>query len=89
MVLRAFFDHVNPDGVGPEERMRQAGASFAVASESIARNVEMIEMEVPYQAVEDLFAEDESACKNLADRRFEAVGIGMFEGHWTLDFAGR
>jgi hypothetical protein len=89
MIERAFFDHVNPDGVGPEDRMRRAGASFAVASESIARNVEMIDVDVPYQAVAELFAEDESACKNLADPRFEAVGIGMFEGHWTLDFTGR
>jgi uncharacterized protein YkwD len=80
---------VNPDGVGPEDRMRRAGASFAVASESIARDPETGEFQNRYQAIAELFAAGGSDCNNLADARFDSVGIGVFQGLWTLDFAGR
>jgi hypothetical protein len=86
---RDFFDHINPDDEGPEERMRDAGAMFAVAGESIAQDLEMPEFDDPYQAVSGLFAEDGSDCRNVMDGRFEAVGIGLFQGLWTLDFTGR
>jgi uncharacterized protein YkwD len=86
---RNFFDHVNPDDEGPEERMRAAGATFAVAGESIAQDLEMPEFDDPYQALSGLFAEDGSDCRNVMDGRFEAVGVGMFQGLWTLDFTGR
>ena len=41
-----------------------------------------------YQAVAELFADGGSDCRNLMDSRFEAVGIGFFQGLWTLDFTG-
>jgi uncharacterized protein YkwD len=88
MSEREFFDHVNPDGVGPEDRMRRAGASFAVASETIARDAEMGEFQNRYQAIAELFDAGGSDCNNLADARFDAVGIGVFQGLWTLDFMG-
>lgn len=88
MSQREFFDHVNPDGVGPEDRMRRAGASFAVASESIARDPENGEFQNRYQAIAELFAAGGSDCNNLADTRFDAVGVGVFQGLWTLDFTG-
>lgn len=88
MSERGFFDQVNPDGVGPEDRMRRAGASFAVASESIARDPENGEFQNRYQAIAQLLAAGGSDCNNLADTRFDAVGIGVFRGLWTLDFTG-
>ena len=37
MDARQFFDHVNPDGEDPEDRIRRAGYEFGVVGESIAR----------------------------------------------------
>ncbi|MDK9711260.1 CAP-associated domain-containing protein [Acidaminobacter sp.] len=36
MLNRSFFDHVNPDGKSPFDRMQAAGLSFSAASENIA-----------------------------------------------------
>lgn len=38
MVARSFFDHVNPDGLDPFERMDNAGILFTAAAENIAMN---------------------------------------------------
>lgn len=38
MVARSFFDHVNPDGMDPFERMGNAGITFSAAAENIAAN---------------------------------------------------
>jgi uncharacterized protein YkwD len=97
---RQFFAHVNQDGVGPEDRIRQTGYSFGFASESIAEERDMSgpmeggPMEGPprYEPLQELFEAGGSDCDNLLDPRFDAVGIGFFEGDfgafWTLDFAG-
>jgi uncharacterized protein YkwD len=92
MSERGFFDQTNPDGVGPEERMRRAGFSFRVASESIARDEEGNQMgpndESRYRALQQLFTDNGRDCDNLMDPRFETVGVGLYDGLWTLDFAG-
>jgi len=36
MLQRGFFDHVNPDGKSPFDRMKASGLSFSAASENIA-----------------------------------------------------
>lgn len=36
MLSRSFFDHVNPDGKSPFDRMEAVGLSFSAASENIA-----------------------------------------------------
>ncbi|GMW03779.1 MAG: hypothetical protein AMXMBFR84_49130 [Candidatus Hydrogenedentota bacterium] len=38
MAARNFFDHVNPDGADPGDRMSDAGIAFSVAAENIAWN---------------------------------------------------
>jgi uncharacterized protein YkwD len=83
---RDFFDHVNPDGLGPEQRLRNAGYTFGIAGESIAK-VQGDSM-VPYEPLEELLEEGGEECTPLLDARFVAVGIGFFEGFWTLDLAG-
>jgi uncharacterized protein YkwD len=93
MVERDFFDHTNPDGTGPEERIRETGYSFRVASESICCEIsESSGMDpydmAPYDALAELFDAGGNDCKNLVDPWFDAVGIGYFGGYWTLDFAG-
>lgn len=38
MVARDFFDHTNPDGLSPFDRMKAAGIRYGAAAENIAMN---------------------------------------------------
>jgi hypothetical protein len=85
---RDFFDHVNPDGEGPEDRMRSAGfTDFRIAAESIARGPAFDGTD-PYAAFQELFSAGGNECENLLDPGFDSVGIGRFGDFWTLDFTG-
>jgi len=84
---RDFFDRVNPDMVGPEDRMRRAGYSFRVAGESIAQGTSFGETD-PFPAFLESLIEGGAECENLVDPRFDAVGIGRYGDYLTLDFAG-
>jgi hypothetical protein len=84
MSEREFFDKINPDMVGPEDRMRRAGYSFRVAAESIARE----DGSDPLSAFEELRSDDEAECANLMEPAFDSVGIGRYGDYLTLDFAG-
>jgi uncharacterized protein YkwD len=86
MSVTELFDHVI-GGVGPEERMRQAGYTFRVAAESIARDEAMVGG-APYEVLTRLVAAEGADCKNILDPAFDSVGIGRYEDLWTLDFAG-
>lgn len=89
MSARGFFDHENPDGVGPEERMRQAGATFRIASESIARwDGQGGPGEGARWQLSRLLMDRGADCKNVADPGFDQVGVGIFEGLLTLVFTG-
>lgn len=93
MSERGFFDHVNPDGVGPEARMRQAGATFRVASESITVDEWRGEPGGPgnqerWQSLSALLMDRGDDCENAVDPSFDKVGVGLFNGLLTLDFTG-
>jgi uncharacterized protein YkwD len=88
MSERNFFDHVNPDGEGPEDRMRSAGATFRIAAESIAQGPSFDGTD-PYEAFRELFSAGGDECENLLDPSFDSVGIGRYDDLWTLDFTGR
>jgi uncharacterized protein YkwD len=89
MSERNYFGHVTPEQMGPEDRMRQAGAVFRAASETIARSSLPPDQPVDHFAVlMDLFSTGGSECENLRDERFDWVGIGVYRGMITLDFAG-
>jgi hypothetical protein len=83
---REFFDHVNPDGENPEDRIRRTGYAFGLVGESIVRASGGPDMD-PYQVLESI-ALAEGECDNLVDTRFDSVGIGRYGDLWTLDFAG-
>jgi hypothetical protein len=86
MAMRQFFDHVNPDGETPEDRIRKTGYPFGVVGESIARASGA--PEDPFQVLSSLVAEGGGECEILLDPRFDSVGIGRYSDYWTLDFAG-
>ncbi|MHC4932907.1 MAG: CAP domain-containing protein, partial [Planctomycetota bacterium] len=39
MQVRSFFDHVNPDGLSPFDRMAAAGMTYSYAGENIAKGM--------------------------------------------------
>jgi hypothetical protein len=76
-------------GVGPEDRMRDAGAMFRVASESVDRLPPPSDPEMPpYDPILAIFDAGGSRCDNLMDQRFDSVGIGVYRDFVTLDFTG-
>lgn len=86
MVVRDFFNHVNADGVNYPERIERAGHHATVYGESIAQNDQDFGGQVPWGLFPGL---GDAECENLVDPRFDSVGIGYYEGVWTLDFAGQ
>jgi hypothetical protein len=83
-----FCSHVNLQGMGPEDRIRATGLPFGVAGESILCDGDQGVGLSPMEVSTRLVAAGGSDCMNLVDPRFMGVGIGRFEGFWTLDFAG-
>ncbi|HEX6271673.1 MAG TPA: hypothetical protein VFZ53_01470, partial [Polyangiaceae bacterium] len=89
MVEREFFAHENPEGLGPEDRMRKAGyVVVGPTGESIARDPGDGESTAAYRAIAALLAAGGTECENLVDARFDSVGIGHFGDLWTIDLAG-
>jgi uncharacterized protein YkwD len=89
MVLRDSYRKVNAENETPEDRMRRAGAEFAVSSEVILvpdSASQTAEEAVASALLEILF--DEDKCEDALEDRFANVGIGYYEGRWTLDFTG-
>lgn len=82
MAQRGFYSNTNPDGITPPERMRAAGFGTAwLWAEWIHRGSD------PDEAFEYLMKVDNWACKYFTDSRLTALGVGYYEGYWTLDLA--
>jgi hypothetical protein len=86
MSQKNYFDHVNREGVGPEDRMRQAGAHFRSAGETIGGNPVPVDVAYPCDVLFAIVGAGGSECANLVDSSFDSVGIGVYGGLVTLDF---
>jgi len=86
MSERAFFDHVNPDGQDPFDRMAEAGYVFLQAGENIAAGPLD-----PAAAVDGWLSSPEH-CANLMNAGYTQTGVGFYEGagpftyYWTQTF---
>ncbi|HEX6766610.1 MAG TPA: CAP domain-containing protein [Polyangiaceae bacterium] len=83
MATRGFFDHENPDGDGPAERISRAGFEWTAIGENIAQG-----QETP-DAVMTSFMESPGHCANILEPRFEFIGVGYVGGRdpiWTQTF---
>lgn len=91
MAENDYFQHVNLEQVGPEDRMRQAGAEFSLAGETLGRfppPMPDAPPPHPFDVLVAIFAAGGPECENLLDRDFDSVGIGVYEDRVTLDFTG-
>lgn len=87
MATRGFFDHVNPDGEDPFDRMERAGYSFQAAGENIAAG------QTTPQEVVDGWLLSPGHCSNIMGPDFTEIGVGyvfapedQFPHYWTQTF---
>ena len=87
MGARDFFDHTNPDGDGPGERLTSAEYSWASWGENIAWGY------LTPQEVVDGWMSSPGHCANIMDRGFTELGVGYALDDdaplWTLAFGNR
>lgn len=87
MSTRAFFDHVNPDGVDPFDRMSDAGYDYVAAAENIAAGQSTAEQVV------DGWLASPGHCRNILNPEFTQIGVGyvfnaasFYPYFWTQTF---
>lgn len=69
-INRNFFDHNNPDGQSPFDRMRSAGISFGYAGENLAINQNVT-------VAEQAFMNSPGHRSNILSPQYTEVGIGV------------
>jgi uncharacterized protein YkwD len=87
MADRDFFDHDNPDGDGPSERMEAAGYDGRGWGENIAAGRETAEETM------EQWMDSPGHCSNIMTEGFTLIGVGYYPGGeyghlWTQTFGG-
>ncbi|MFJ5881590.1 sigma-70 family RNA polymerase sigma factor [Kitasatospora cineracea] len=84
MAARNFFDHTNPDGAGPQQRIDAAGYAWSGWGENIARG------QKDAAAVMDSWMNSPGHRANILNCKFTELGVGIHLGSggpwWTQDF---
>ncbi|WP_433324467.1 CAP domain-containing protein [Spirillospora sp. CA-294931] len=85
MVARRFFDHTNPDGKGPGERITAAGYRWSTYGENIAAG-----QRTPADVVR-AWMNSPGHRANILNCSFKEIGVGLSGGtpHWTQKFGAR
>lgn len=85
MVERNFFDHTNPSGESPFQRMGEAGYQYSTAGENIAAGNSTA------AATMQQWMDSDGHCGNIMNPSFTELGVGYFPGGqyghvWTQNF---
>lgn len=84
MAARDFFDHTNPDGDGPGERVTASGYRWSTYGENIAKG------QGTPEAVMTSWMNSPGHRANILNCAFEEIGVGVHEGdggpYWTQNF---
>lgn len=81
MARRSFFDHVNPDGLDPFQRMDRAGLRYRAAAENLAMGV------TTGAEVYDGWMHSRGHRRNLEDCAYAQIGIGRYGDYWSCEMA--
>ena len=86
MSERGFFDHVNPDGENPFDRMKKSGISYTAAAENIAAG------QSSPQSVMEAWISSDGHRENILNPALKELGVGIARGgeygiYWTQNFA--
>lgn len=76
MAVRNFFDHTNPDGKSPFDRMKAAGISYSTAGENIAYNTYSVDRAA--KAAMDGWMNSDGHRKNIQNAKYGRTGIGVY-----------
>jgi len=92
MLARDYFEHDNPQGQTPFDRMQAAGYSFIAAGENLAwrgTTGTIDEIDAVERQHEDLFVDAGIAGRGhrvtMLNRNFREVGIGIVRGQFTKE----
>ena len=77
MVLRDYFNHKNPDGKDPFDRLEESNLGFSRAAENIAFGIEN------GKELYKIWLSNPGHRKNMLDCRFTRHGVGRAGDHWT------
>ncbi|PYC64336.1 RNA polymerase, partial [Streptomyces tateyamensis] len=84
MAARNFFDHTNPDGAGPQQRIEAAGYQWSSWGENIARG------QGDPGSVMESWMNSPGHRANILNCSFKELGVGIHQGPggpwWTQDF---
>ncbi|MFF4554706.1 sigma-70 family RNA polymerase sigma factor [Streptomyces sp. NPDC001422] len=87
MAARDFFDHSNPDGEDPGQRITAAGYRWSTYGENIARGQQTPE------SVMDSWMNSPGHRANILNCSFKNIGVGVHKGSggpwWTQDFGAK
>ncbi|MQY36773.1 hypothetical protein SRB17_47750 [Streptomyces sp. RB17] len=87
MAARQFFDHTNPDGADPGQRITAAGYRWSTYGENIARGQQTA------AAVMESWMNSPGHRANILNCSFKDVGVGVHKGAggpwWTQDFGAK
>jgi len=84
MATRGFFDHVNPDGKTPANRVSEAGISYSMVAENIAMNWNMPD---PVQTAVQGWLASPGHYANIMNTTVTESGVGIArtqDGHYYL-----
>lgn len=87
MAERNFFDHDNPDGDGPDDRMEAAGYDGRGWGENIAAGNSTAEETM------EQWMDSPGHCRNIMNDGYTLIGVGYYPGGeydhlWTQTFGG-
>ena len=82
MFDRGYFDHNNPDGETPHDRIENAGYTGMTTGENIAAG------QPDAQTVVAGWMDSDGHCANIMHTAFDEIGVGMYQDHWTQKFGG-
>ncbi|MFF1921801.1 sigma-70 family RNA polymerase sigma factor [Streptomyces sp. NPDC058221] len=87
MSARDFFEHTNPDGADPGQRVTDAGYRWSTYGENIARG-----QQTPASVMES-WMNSPGHRANILNCDFKDIGVGIHQGPggpwWTQDFGAR
>ncbi|MFD8013761.1 CAP domain-containing protein [Streptomyces sp. NPDC058955] len=86
MAARDFFDHTNPDGDGPGERVTAAGYPWTTYGENIAKG------QTTPEQVMDAWMNSPGHRANILNCDFKEIGVGIHTDggpYWTQVFGAR
>lgn len=77
MATRNYFDHVNPDGYRMAYWINNAGYSYSLAGENLAKGFSSIDRLI------NAWVASATHYKNLVESKFTNIGVGMAEGMYN------